>query len=68
MAKTAADIDEKLLARSREILGTTTKEDTINGALRELVRRAAAEDFLTLARASGLRDAANPDIMAAAWR
>jgi len=68
MAKTLADIDESLLARSQEILGTTTKKDTINGALRELVRRAAAEDFLTLARAGGLRDAANPEVLADAWR
>lgn len=68
MAKTLADVDEALLARSQEILGTKTKKDTINGALRELVRRAAAEDFLALARAGGLQDAANPEVMAAAWR
>ena len=37
-------------ARARLILGTTTKKDTINGALREVVRRDAAAAFLTRAR------------------
>lgn len=68
MSKTLVDIDEYLLSRSQEILGTTTKKETVNGALRELVRRAAAEDFLAIARAGGLRDVADPDVMAQAWR
>jgi Arc/MetJ family transcription regulator len=50
MSKTLIDVDEDLLTRSQQILGTTTKKDTINGALREVVRRAAAEAFLTRAR------------------
>jgi Arc/MetJ family transcription regulator len=68
MSKTLIDIDDDLLARSQQILGTTTKKETINQALRELVRRAAREDFLAMARAGGLRDAADPEVMAGAWR
>lgn len=68
MSKTLVDVDEYLLSRSQEILGTTTKKETVNGALRELVRRAAAEDFLAVARTGGLRDVADPDVMAQAWR
>lgn len=68
MAKTLIDIDEDLLARSQQILGTATKKETVNAALSELVRRAAAEDFLALARDGGLRDAADPEVMAKAWR
>ncbi|MGC0423181.1 type II toxin-antitoxin system VapB family antitoxin [Embleya sp. AB8] len=36
MAKTLVDIDEDALAEAARILGTTTKRDTINGALRSL--------------------------------
>lgn len=68
MAKTLIDFDEDLLARSQRILGMTTKKETVNAAMQELVRRAAAEDFLALARADGLRDAADPEVMAQAWR
>jgi Arc/MetJ family transcription regulator len=68
MAKTLIDVDEGLLARSQQILGTATKKETVNGALRELVRRAAAEDFLALAKAGGLRHAADGEVMAQAWR
>jgi Arc/MetJ family transcription regulator len=68
MAKTLIDVDDDLLARSQQILGTATKKETVNGALRELVRRAAAEEFLAFARSGGLRDAADPEVMAKAWR
>jgi Arc/MetJ family transcription regulator len=68
MARTLIDIDEGLLAKSQEILGVATKKETVNTALRELVRRAAVEDFLALARDGGLRDAAEPEVMAQAWR
>ena len=50
MAKTLIDVDADLLERARLILGTTTKKDTINGALGEVVRRDAAAAFLTRAR------------------
>jgi len=47
MAKTLIDIDDALLDAAREVLGTSTKKDTVNAALREVLagqdrRRAAA--------------------------
>ena len=47
MAKTLIDIDDDLLEAVREVLGTSTKKDTVNSALREVLaaqerRRAAA--------------------------
>lgn len=33
------DLDEDLLTRARAVLGTRTKKDTVNGALREVVER-----------------------------
>lgn len=68
MSKTLIDVDDDLLARSQQILGTTTKKETVNQALKELVRRAASEDFLAMARAGELRDVADPEVMAQAWR
>ncbi len=68
MAKTVIDIDDDLLARSQEVLGTTTKKATVNAALKEVVRRAASRDFIEFARAGGLKDAADPDVMGHAWR
>ncbi len=50
MSKTLIDIDDELLTWARQILGTTTKKDTVNGALREIVRQEAAREFVRLAR------------------
>jgi Arc/MetJ family transcription regulator len=48
--KTLIDLDEDLLDRARQILGTSTKKATVNDALREIVRRDAAEAFVRLAQ------------------
>ena len=49
VAKTLIDIDDDLLEAAREALGTSTKKDTVNAALREVIAardRAAAVDEL----------------------
>ena len=50
MTKTLVDIDDDLLEAAREVLGTSTKKDTVNAALREVLaaqeRRAAAAALL----------------------
>jgi Arc/MetJ family transcription regulator len=56
MPKTLIDIDEELLAQSRLVLGTDTKRATVNGALREVVRRWALAEFGALARTGILDD------------
>ena len=60
MAKTLVDIDDQLLAEATTALGTTTKKDTINAALRQAVevtrerRRRALEDLQQLADEGGI--------------
>jgi Arc/MetJ family transcription regulator len=39
MARTMIDIDEQLLVAAAKVLGTNTKKDTVNTALREAVAR-----------------------------
>jgi len=36
--KTSIEIDKKLASEAAEILGTTTLRDTVDGALREVIR------------------------------
>jgi Arc/MetJ family transcription regulator len=50
MAKTLIDVNGELLSRAQEILGASTKKETVNSALREVVRRWAAQEFGELAR------------------
>jgi Arc/MetJ family transcription regulator len=49
VSKTLLDLDEELLTRAQRILGTATKKATVNTALREVVRRHAAAEFVALA-------------------
>jgi Arc/MetJ family transcription regulator len=60
MPKTLIDIEEDLLTRARQILGTTTKKDSVNAALREIVRRDAAARFLDLARNGAFSGSVSP--------
>ncbi|MCB1302275.1 MAG: type II toxin-antitoxin system VapB family antitoxin [Tetrasphaera sp.] len=49
MTKTPIDIDDEALAAAAAVLGTTTKKDTVNTALREVsarLRRLAALEKL----------------------
>lgn len=39
MAKVLIDVDEEALAEASSLLGTKTKKDTVNTALRESVQR-----------------------------
>ncbi len=68
VTKRLVDIDDDLLARVREILGTPTMKDTVNGALEEVVklelRRRHARQLATM---EGL-DLDDPDVMSGAWR
>jgi Arc/MetJ family transcription regulator len=64
MARTMIEIDESALAEAAILLGTTTKKDTVNTALREAVARLRRAD--ALARLQELT--AQGDIDAAAWQ
>lgn len=39
MAQTVVDLDDDALAEAARYLGTTTKKDTVNAALREIIDR-----------------------------
>jgi len=59
VAKTLIDLDEELLAEASTALGTTTKKDTVNEALRQAVelsraqRRRALEELQRIADEGG---------------
>lgn len=46
MARTMIEIDESALAEAAHLLGTTTKKDTVNAALREVIARLRRVDAL----------------------
>ena len=68
VTKRLVDIDDDLLARAREILGTPTMKETVNRALQEVVdadlRRRHADRLFSM---EGL-DLDDPDVMSGAWR
>jgi Arc/MetJ family transcription regulator len=63
--RTTLDIDEDMLARAREILGTRGVKDTVDEALREVVRIEAGKRLI--ARLKDNEDLHNPEIMERAW-
>jgi Arc/MetJ family transcription regulator len=54
MIKTAIEIDQDALAVAAEVLGTKTKKDTVNAALREVGQRLVR--FRALARLGEIAD------------
>lgn len=68
MSRTMIDLDDALMAEAAEILGTTTKRATVNGALAEFVAAAKRRRFVELLDEGVLDDLSDPDVMAGAWR
>ncbi|MEP7009752.1 MAG: type II toxin-antitoxin system VapB family antitoxin [Acidobacteriota bacterium] len=66
--KTSVEIDEELLAATRDALSTKTVRETIEVAFREVLRAVARrEEVRALSVMEGM-DLADPQIMAQAWR
>lgn len=70
MTKRLVDIDDEVLARAREVLGTSTLKDTVNAALEESVvaarrRVLTSEDLIRVGAL--LSDLGDPEIMEKAW-
>lgn len=63
--RTTLDIDEDMLAKAREILGTRGVKDTVDEALREVVRREAGKRLMAWLKEN--EDLRNPEIMDRAW-
>jgi len=68
MSRTMIDLDDALVAEAAEILGTSTKRATINGALAEFVAAAKRRRFVELLEEGVLDDLGDPEVMAGAWR
>ena len=68
MKKTSVVIDDRLLEQVQDLLGTRSIRDTIDRALREIVRDGARrQEIAALSEMDGL-DLAKEEIMAGAWR
>jgi Arc/MetJ family transcription regulator len=68
MRKTSVDIDDHLIEQVRRVLGTSSIKETIDSALREVLRvDARRQEIRALAEMDGM-DLANKDVMAKAWR
>jgi Arc/MetJ family transcription regulator len=71
MSRTLIDVDDDALARAASVLGTTTKVETVNRALRIVAdaqdRQAARSRFDDLLDLVGDR-LAETDVRAEAWR
>ncbi|MBX3195106.1 MAG: type II toxin-antitoxin system VapB family antitoxin [Microbacteriaceae bacterium] len=61
------DIDDDALARAAKELGTSTKVETVNRALRDIASRSARLAFLDHLRDTD-DDLGDPEVMASAWR
>jgi Arc/MetJ family transcription regulator len=65
---TQLELDQDLLRRAAEVLGTTTKKATVNEALRRVVQEDLRRRHVDELASGALPDLADPEIMAAAWR
>jgi Arc/MetJ family transcription regulator len=68
MTKTLIEIDDEYLRAAQQALGTATKKDTVNAALREVTALAARRRDLQRLTSGGLPDLEDEDVMRAAWQ
>lgn len=67
MTRTVIDVDDESLQAAAQVLGTSTKVETVNRALAEIAARKARLAFLEdLDQAAA--DLADPEVMRHAWR
>ena len=68
MRKTSVEIDDGLIEQVRILLGTSSIKETIDSALREVLRREARrQEIEALVTMDGL-ELSNEKVMAGAWR
>jgi Arc/MetJ family transcription regulator len=68
MSTTQIELDPRLLAEAAQVLGTKTKKDTVNEALRRVVQDEIRRRHVDELASGALPDLADPTIMAAAWQ
>ena len=68
MIKVSVDIDKSLIEQVRRVLGTSSVEETIHAALREVMRSdARRQEIRALTEMDGI-DLTNEEVMVKAWR
>lgn len=67
MARTVIDINDESLRAAAEVLGTSTKVETVNRALAEVAARSARLAFLDHLDTAAA-DLADPEVMRHAWQ
>lgn len=68
MRKTSVEIDDGLIEQVRVLLGTSSIKETIDSALREILRREARrQEIEALVKMDGL-ELSDEKVMAGAWR
>lgn len=68
MSRTLINTDDDVLERAQQLLGTSTKKDTVNAALAQVVALNARRQFLDDARSGALADADDETVTQQAWR
>jgi Arc/MetJ family transcription regulator len=68
VSTTQIDLDQELLTKAADILGTATKKDTVHEALRRVVLGELRRRHLEELAGGALPDLSDPDVMAGAWR
>ncbi len=68
MTKTLIDVDDAALHQAQHELGTTTKRDTVNAALAQVVALAARRRDIERLRADSLPDLRDAGTMSQAWQ
>ncbi|MFI8180677.1 type II toxin-antitoxin system VapB family antitoxin [Actinacidiphila glaucinigra] len=66
--RTVIDVDDALLQEAADILGTTTKRATVNGALAEFVAAAKRRRFIEMLDEGAFDDLTDAEVTADAWR
>jgi Arc/MetJ family transcription regulator len=68
MTKTLIDLDDATMRDAQRELGTTTKRDTVNEALAQVVALAARRRDIERLRADSFPDLRDADTMSRAWQ
>ena len=68
--KTTIEVDDDLLSRAQEVLGTSRLKDTVDRALEEVVRSARKRALMERVRGGEGWDIHKPEVVASArrWR
>jgi len=65
--KTTLSVDDDLIRRAADVLGTVGLKDTVDGALREILAADARRRFAERLRDMRGVDLDRPEVMAGAW-